>query len=124
MAKGQSHTLVLCWNMLPFPSFDQYVRSVQVNAPYWGHFDWNEMPEQVQDLVLLKASYDQAKAPSVFALIRPGAEQNLPEGFEVLENVMQAANAERQYQDEQSMLAWLKPLMERRPRAEVEVASA
>jgi hypothetical protein len=117
MARGHSHTLVLSWNMLPFPAFDQYVRSVQAGMPYWGHFDWDAMPEQIQQLILIKVSYDQAKAPTSVVLNRRGSGQDLPGGFEVLARVMQAANDERRYQDEQETLAWLAPLVARQQSA-------
>ncbi len=79
LRKAQAHTLVIGTNMLPFPEWEQYVTSLRNRVPFYGHFDWTQIPEQVRYLVLFLASYGDNKSPAVDVLVRPEYRSNVPD---------------------------------------------
>lgn len=110
MARGNARTLVICWNMLPFPSFHRYVLDIQRRVPFYGELDFSELPDQIHYLVLFQASYDRTKAPSVIVLARPGCEISLPDGFSELVKVLTLADKEYHRQEAEETLLLIQRL--------------
>jgi hypothetical protein len=103
MEKGEAHTLVIGRNMLPFPEFEIYVTSLRNNVAFYGEFDWERIPDQINCIVLFMATYDEAKLPAVHLLTRTSEEQIATEGFDCfLEALREAANEQREQEADET----------------------
>jgi hypothetical protein len=81
LRKARAHSLVIGTNMLPFPEWAQYVTSLRNRVPFYGQFDWGQIPDQVKYIVLFLASYGESRAPAIDVLVRPSDESRMPEAL-------------------------------------------